>query len=84
MKSRTPVVLSLIALLVALVMAGCGGSSDEKGGEASADSGETTSELSLVAYSTPQVVYDEIIPDFEKTPEGRGVGFKSSFGASGD
>ena len=40
--------------------------------------------LSLVAYSTPQVVYDEIIPDFQKTAAGKGVGFKTSFGASGD
>ena len=41
-------------------------------------------ELSLVAYSTPQVVYDEIIPAFQKTAPGKGVGFKTSFGASGD
>jgi sulfate transport system substrate-binding protein len=37
-----------------------------------------------VAYSTPQVVYDEIIPDFGKTAEGAGISFKTSFGASGD
>lgn len=84
MKSRTPVVLALLATLVALVVAGCGGSSDEKGGDDSASAGDSKSELSLVAYSTPQVVYDEIIPDFNKTPDGRGVSFKSSFGASGD
>jgi sulfate/thiosulfate-binding protein len=30
------------------------------------------------------VVYDEIIPAFKKTPEGEGIGFKTSFGASGD
>lgn len=85
-KSRTPVVLALLATLVALVVAGCGGSSDEKGGDdsASASGGDAKTELSLVAYSTPQVVYDEIIPDFAKTPDGRGVGFKTSFGASGD
>jgi sulfate/thiosulfate-binding protein len=41
-------------------------------------------DISLVAYSTPEVVYNEIIPDFQKTPEGEGVGFKTSFGASGD
>jgi sulfate/thiosulfate-binding protein len=37
-----------------------------------------------VAYSTPEVVYDEIIPDFNKTDAGKGVKFKSSFGASGE
>jgi sulfate/thiosulfate-binding protein len=84
-KPRTPAVLALLATLVALVVAGCGGSSDEKGGDASASgSSDPSTELSLVAYSTPQVVYDEIIPDFARTPDGRGVGFKTSFGASGD
>ena len=40
--------------------------------------------LNLVAYSTPQVVYDEIIPDFQRTAEGKGVEIKGSYGASGD
>ena len=31
-----------------------------------------------------EVVYDEIIPDFQKTADGKDVGFKTSFGASGD
>jgi sulfate/thiosulfate transport system substrate-binding protein len=71
-------------LAVALVaLTGCGGASDEIGGsgESAAASG---TELSLVAYSTPQVVYDQIIPDFQKTQQGKGTGFKTSFGASGD
>jgi sulfate transport system substrate-binding protein len=76
----------LLATLVALVVAGCGGASDETGGSdsAGASGGDATTELSLVAYSTPEVVYDEIIPDFNRTADGRGVGFKSSYGASGD
>jgi sulfate transport system substrate-binding protein len=85
-------VVNLRNLLVAplavavLAVAGCGGASDTKGGEAAAASGGDGSKgtLSLVAYSTPQVVYDEIIPAFGKTPEGKGVKFKTSFGASGD
>lgn len=84
MKARN--LLLALAVLPALVAAGCGGSSDEQGGDATAASsgggGETT--LSLVAYSTPEVVYDEIIPAFQKTAEGEGVDFKTSFGASGD
>jgi sulfate/thiosulfate transport system substrate-binding protein len=83
-KTRT----SIIALLAAaaLVAAGCGGASDETDGGGAAASGGDGSKgtLSLVAYSTPQVVYDEIIPDFTGTPEGEGVEFKTSFGASGD
>ena len=84
MRTRFPIVAALIAAL-ALVVAGCGGASDSKDDSASAagaaDGGTT---LALVAYSTPEVVYDEIIPDFQKTSEGEGIGFKTSFGASGD
>jgi sulfate transport system substrate-binding protein len=85
MKARTLVAV-LTALATVLVVAACGGSSDEKGGgsTASGSSGGGKTTLSLVAYSTPQVVYDEIIPEFQKTPEGEGVEFKTSFGASGD
>jgi sulfate/thiosulfate transport system substrate-binding protein len=78
--------LAATLALAAAGVVGCGGASDEVGGgneSAAATSGGGT-ELSLVAYSTPQVVYDEIIPDFRQTPEGKGVGFKTSFGASGD
>jgi sulfate/thiosulfate-binding protein len=82
----------LAALAVtALAAAGCGGSSDSSGGgAASASSGSSGSSgggkttLSLVAYSTPEVVYDEVIPDFQKTAEGKGVSFKTSYGASGE
>jgi sulfate/thiosulfate-binding protein len=83
--NRKTMLAATLALAAAGVV-GCGGASDEVGGgneSAAATSGGGT-ELSLVAYSTPQVVYDEIIPDFRQTPEGKGVGFKTSFGASGD
>jgi sulfate/thiosulfate transport system substrate-binding protein len=79
--------IPLIALLVLAlaVTAGCGGASDETGGGgASSGTGGDGTTLSLVAYSTPQVVYDEIIPAFQKTAAGEGVGFRTSFGASGD
>ena len=75
-------ILPLLAA-VALVAAGCGGASDsttDTGGSSS----KTTKKLSLVAYSTPQVVYDGVIPAFEKTAAGKGVGFTQSYGASGD
>ena len=81
MKLRT-VLIALFALALA-VTAGCGGASDEPGG-AGGSSGGGGKTLSLVAYSTPQVVYDEIIPAFNKTSAGEGIGFKTSFGASGD
>ena len=41
--------------------------------------------MDLVAYSTPQTVYEEdLIPAFQATPEGEGVEFSASFGSSGD
>ena len=79
MKAR---MLSAAAIaLVALVAAGCGGASDTKGGSSSSGGGE---KLSLVAYSTPQVVYDELQPKFAATGAGEGTSFSSSYGASGD
>lgn len=76
---------SLLALAALAVLAGCGGSSDSSSGGASAASGKgSKATLSLVAYSTPQVVYDEAIPAFQKTAAGKGVGFQQSYGASGD
>ena len=77
----------LLALLTAalLGLTACGGASDSTSGSGSdSDSAKGSKQLSLVAYSTPQVVYDEIIPAFQKTGDGEGVGFKSSFGGSGE
>ena len=89
MRSRSFALLAVV-IAAALVLAACGGADDTAGGgsssgsSASAGSGGSKTQLSLVAYSTPQVVYDEIIPGFQKTEAGNGVTFKESFGASGD
>jgi len=81
--------LLAVAIAAALVVAACGGADDTVGGGSSsagsaAPSGGAKTQLSLIAYSTPQVVYDEVIPQFQKTQAGNGVTFKESFGASGD
>ena len=78
-------ILPLLAT-AGLAFAGCGGASDSTDGEpsASGSSGGGGAELSLVAYSTPEVVYEKLIPGFQATPEGEGVTFKTSYGASGD
>ena len=80
--------MALLLALAAAVVVGCGGASDEtdggSGGNAASGGDGSKGSLSLVAYSTPQVVYDEIIPAFGQTPEGEGIEFKTSFGASGD
>jgi sulfate/thiosulfate-binding protein len=79
---KRTILMSIAAAVVALVVAGCGGASDTNNGSGASSSGST--KLSLVAYSTPQVVYDEAIPAFQKTAAGKGVGFDQSYGASGD
>ncbi|MCW2991146.1 MAG: sulfate transporter, periplasmic sulfate-binding protein [Solirubrobacterales bacterium] len=77
--------IAALLALTALVVAGCGGTSDSTNGSDSGSSSSSGStQLSLVAYSTPEVVYDEIIPDFQKTTAGKDVGFKTSYGASGE
>jgi sulfate transport system substrate-binding protein len=78
---------SLIALLIAVVATGCGGSDDSSssstGGSGSSSSGGA--KLDVVGYSTPESVYAERLePAFEETPEGKGDSFSNSFGASGD
>jgi sulfate/thiosulfate transport system substrate-binding protein len=85
-KARSLALLA-VAIATALVLAACGGADDTAGGGSSgssSSSGGSKARLSLVAYSTPQVVYDQVIPEFQKTEAGRGVTFRESFGASGD
>jgi sulfate/thiosulfate transport system substrate-binding protein len=85
---RTSALLTALALLLATAfLTACGGADDSSSGSSGSSSkssggGEAT--INLVAYSTPEVVYDEITPDFQKTPDGQGVNFKTSYGASGE
>ena len=72
-KHRRAVAASLaLALALALGATACGGSSGGSG------------DISLVAYSTPQEAYEEIIPAFKGTNDGKDVTFNQSYGASGD
>jgi sulfate/thiosulfate transport system substrate-binding protein len=67
-------VAAALAVAVGLGVAACGSSS-----------GSGSSTINLVAYSTPETVYDkQLIPAFQKTSEGQGTKFSSSFGPSGD
>jgi len=70
---------ALLALAIAVVGAGCGSSDDSASGSSSGG------KVDVVGYSTPEAVYeDSLEPGFEATPEGAGVSFSNSFGASGD
>jgi sulfate/thiosulfate-binding protein len=72
MKVRARFAAGLLAAGM-LLAAGCGGGSGGSGGK-----------LTLVAYSTPREAYEQLIPEFQKTEAGKGVGFSQSYGASGD
>jgi sulfate/thiosulfate transport system substrate-binding protein len=69
--------LALLAVLSAAIV-GCGGTS--QGSSGGGDGGS----LTLVAYSTPEEAYKELIPAFNKTPQGSGVSFKQSYASSGE
>jgi sulfate transport system substrate-binding protein len=73
MKRFLAPLLLLAVLALAALAAGCGG-----GG------GSDSNKVAIVAYSTPKEAYESIIPQFQKTPEGKGVEFTGSYGPSGD
>jgi sulfate/thiosulfate-binding protein len=70
--------LLFAAALAPAVLAGCGGPAE------TSNAASGGAQLSLVAYSTPKEAYEALIPAFQKTTEGKGVGFDQSYGASGD
>jgi sulfate/thiosulfate transport system substrate-binding protein len=72
-RDRIVVALAAFALVLA---AGCGASSDGGSGP--------KSELTLVAYSTPREVYEQLIRDFRATAAGQGVKLDQSYGSSGE
>jgi sulfate transport system substrate-binding protein len=82
-RTRIGSLAALAVALLALVASGCGGADDTKD-SSGAGGGSGSKSLSLVAYSTPEVVYDEIIPAFQKTDAGKDTKFKSSYGPSGE
>src|SRR5438105_9465865 len=71
MSKRVLVMLALAAAAAGLVA--CGSSSSG-----------SNNHVALVAYSTPQKVYEQLIPAFTATPEGKGVSFSKSYGPSGE
>src|SRR2546430_2158508 len=64
-------ILPLLPVAAALLLAACGSSNT------------SSKHLTLVAYSTPQGVFEKLIPAFQATPEGSGVSFSQSYGPSG-
>jgi sulfate/thiosulfate transport system substrate-binding protein len=69
----------LLAALVLVLAAGCGGSSTE----GSAPEGQSGGNIRLVAYSTPRDAYAKLI-DLYRSGKGEGVEFDQSYGSSGE
>jgi sulfate/thiosulfate-binding protein len=68
----------------AILLAGCGGVSSTGTAGGTGTGGNSGAQLTLVAYSTPKEAYEELIPAFQKTPEGGGVSFDQSYASSGE
>ncbi|MCW4355290.1 extracellular solute-binding protein [Hoyosella sp. YIM 151337] len=77
-----PGILGLLGLV--LLLAGCGGGPSDIPGQKTVGGDGSRGTLGLFAYAVPKVGFDEIIPEFAQTPEGAGVAFLQSFGASAD
>ena len=75
---RPLLVLAFIATVASIVLAAVAATAP------AAPARSADVKLSLVAYSTPREAYGALIPLFQKTPDGDGVSFTQSFGASGD
>lgn len=76
---RTRTVACSLALVGSLVLGACSGSSASDGG---GSGGNDT--VSIVGYSVAEASNKAAGEKFTETPEGKGVKFKTSYGASGD
>ena len=74
----------LFALSVAglMVLSACGGSDDDASGDSGGSSEPAT--INLVGFALPEAANKAIAAEWAKTPEGKDVEFKTSYGASGD
>jgi sulfate transport system substrate-binding protein len=81
--SRITIFALLLAAAAILATAACGGGGDDVTA-AGEDAGGEEVTLSLVAYSTPREVYEELIPLFQATDAGDGVDFEQSYASSGE
>src|SRR3546814_7624974 len=82
MKNRTRATALALAASLLLGAAACGDDSDPAA--ATGDGGGSAAELSIVGFAVPEAANKAIAEEWASTPEGEGVTFKTSYGASGD
>ena len=85
-RSRLRLIVPVLALSLLAAACGSSGSDSPKStGTSGTGSGPALSgKINLVAYSTPQQAYADLIKAFNATAEGKNVSFSQSFGGSGD
>ena len=69
-----------LAIAGSMLLGACGSSGGSEG--SGGGSGDTT--LSIVGFAVPEAANKAIAEEWNTTPEGEGVSFKTSYGASGD
>ena len=83
MSKRRLFFLAAVLSAFALVAAGCGSDSDDASGGGDSGGGEDTT-INIVGFAVPEAANAAIGEAFAETPEGDGVEFETSYGASGD
>ena len=74
--TRSHLAAALAIVTSAAVLSACGGSSSGSSGG--------SKQLSIVGYSVPKSANGGVEKAFNATPDGKGVSWKESYGASGD
>ena len=81
MRIRTRSFMAL-GLAGTLLLTACG--SDDGGSEGSSGTESEPVTLNIVGFAVPEAANKAIAEEWDKTAEGEGVKFKTSYGASGD
>ena len=85
MKNRWRTALAIV-VIAGLALTACGddGGSDDATADGSTPSKGSDVTLHIVGFAVPEAANKAIAEAWNKTPEGKGVKFKTSYGASGD
>jgi sulfate/thiosulfate-binding protein len=85
MHRRWKAPVAAVAILAALLgLAACGSSSDSGGSDDTSSGASSDETVHIVGFAVPEAANKAIAAEWTKTPDGKGVGFETSYGASGD